>query len=256
MVEASTNVSAEKKQRSDNTTCGSTRTQDAISTCSQANFTRMSCCLAWLLRHGAKQQSLTMDSEGYVLLADVLHWLQTTSERRIQRHAIPASWWTAENIRRVVKQDAKQRYRVTFRGSPLAEMIRAEQGHSIALNDIAMLKPITLANCSEHYPATVVHGTTAKKWIKIQQSGYLFAGTRQHIHFAKDATEAAGLRRTSTVLLYVDLLSAVRAGYLFFESGNHVILCSGRPLPPASDTEKPVWDTKTTRLSSGNAFYF
>ena len=137
---------------------------------------------------------------------------------------------------------------------PSFYLIRANQGHSLASVETEdLLTPITLENA----PEMIVHGTTAKAWNLILQSGGLKPMGRNHVHFAsgipaglgndahegavgqlgdtasKDAGTASGavisgMRNTSNILIYIDLSKAMNEGGLkFWRSENGVILCAG-----------------------------
>ncbi|KAK4889007.1 hypothetical protein LTR28_002834, partial [Elasticomyces elasticus] len=137
---------------------------------------------------------------------------------------------------------------------PSDYLIRANQGHSLAVASESLLTPITAANM----PATVVHGTVHGAWHLILASGGLKRMGRNHVHFAAglppnfktllpaaaadddgdddDQTAApsratvpviSGMRSSSTLLIYLDLPKAMAAGLAFSVSENGVILCEG-----------------------------
>lgn len=120
-------------------------------------------------------------------------------------------------------------------------LIRANQGHSIKVDAEHLLTPITLD--AANVPETVVHGTDEPAWRLILKSGGLRRMGRNHIHFAtglpagflsQDAAAAAeappvisGMRKSSTVLIYLDIQAALDAGIKFFLSENGVVLTEG-----------------------------
>ncbi|KAK4988413.1 tRNA 2'-phosphotransferase [Elasticomyces elasticus] len=138
---------------------------------------------------------------------------------------------------------------------PSDYLIRANQGHSLAVASESLLTPITATNM----PATVVHGTVHGAWHLILASGGLKRMGRNHVHFAAglppnfktllpaaatadddvdddDQTAAqsratvsviSGMRASSTLLIYLDLPKAMAAGLAFGVSENGVILCEG-----------------------------
>lgn len=129
---------------------------------------------------------------------------------------------------------------------PQDYLIRANQGHSVAIASQDLLSPLTEANI----PETVVHGTTHGAWLLIAATGGLKRMDRVHIHFASGlpaglrpvressddqttATTAAaapvisGMRNSSTVLVYLDVRKAMAAGIAFWTSENGVILSEG-----------------------------
>jgi 2'-phosphotransferase len=128
---------------------------------------------------------------------------------------------------------------------PADYLIRANQGHSIKVDTEGLLTPITQE--AGNIPDTVVHGTDERAWNLIIKGGGLRRMTRNHIHFASglpagfkplEATagtaeekEAApvisGMRMSSTVLIYADIVAALAAGIKFYVSENGVILSEG-----------------------------
>lgn len=136
---------------------------------------------------------------------------------------------------------------------PTDFLIRANQGHSLAVDSEDLLELITLENA----PALCVHGTTHSAWPLILESGGLKRMTRTHVHFAsglpkgmsmlpddenevgkedsdagssiqaKDAPVISGMRSTSSILVYIDVSSALSSGLEFFRSENGVLLCAG-----------------------------
>lgn len=131
------------------------------------------------------------------------------------------------------------------RDDPANYLIRANQGHSIKIAEDGLLEPITLD--SDDLPDTVVHGTTFKAWPLIVRSGGLKTMGRTHVHFAsglpagfksldddshdrKDKHKEpviSGMRSTSSILVYLDLEKALKAGLKFWRSQNGVILSDG-----------------------------
>lgn len=123
-------------------------------------------------------------------------------------------------------------------------LIRANQGHSINVDEDGLLEPITLES---EVPSTVVHGTTAKAWPLIMSTGGLKKMTRNHVHFApglpsgfKSRTEAlsngdemrkepaiSGMRNSSNILIFIDVRQALESGIKFWRSANGVILSNG-----------------------------
>jgi 2'-phosphotransferase len=163
--------------------------------------------------------------------------------------------------------------------NPADYLVRANQGHSIAVDSAALLTPVDAANA----PRICVHGTNDKAWRAIWESGGLRRMGRNHIHFAQglpkgfkeveagveapspsevqpvkelgpeevaDADAAAadmatltvaegeagaseakdvisGMRNSSTILVYVDVVKAMGMGIKFWVSDNGVVLSEG-----------------------------
>ncbi len=171
---------------------------------------------------------------------------------------------TLPEIRDIVADNEKQRFKLiplseapgsdgveagsstasTGSTDPSQWLIRANQGHSIKVDEDGLLEPITL---DSELPTTVVHGTTSKTWPLILSSGGLKKMSRNHIHFAsglpagfKTLAEASdttdeikkepvisGMRNTSSVLIFVDIRQALEGGIKFWRSANGVILSDG-----------------------------
>lgn len=127
---------------------------------------------------------------------------------------------------------------------PADYLIRANQGHSIKVDAEGLLTPITEE--AGNVPEVVVHGTDEPAWKLILKSGGLRKMGRNHIHFAaglpkgfkiQDSTASAeekeaqpvisGMRKSSTILVYIDIKKAMEAGIKFFVSENGVILTEG-----------------------------
>lgn len=140
---------------------------------------------------------------------------------------------------------------------PANYLIRANQGHSLRVEDEGLLTPLN-ADDPTSLPEMVVHGTTWQAWPLILKTGGLRRMTRNHIHFASGLPEGfvpldddeesqnggetaeenagprarkdpviSGMRKTSTVLIYLDLPAALAAGLKFGKSENGVILTDG-----------------------------
>ena len=210
--------------------------------------------LSWLLRHGAAEEGLQLDANGYLNVQDVL------SNRKIRGLKV-----SMDELGQLVADNDKQRFTmrpvvaakdsetgenadveaITADSKPSDWLIRANQGHSIKVEDDGLLTPIT----TENMPLSAVHGTTHAAWPLIVASGGLKAMTRNHVHFASglpagftsiaakdqdgDATTTttapviSGMRKSSTVLVFLDLPKAIAAGLKFWFSDNGVILSEG-----------------------------
>ena len=205
--------------------------------------------IAWLLRHGAEKEGLTLGEGGFINAQDVLN------NRNLRSLKV-----TFEEMRQLVADNDKQRFTLvpasevatdTANGemnshtpapsdNPKDWLIRANQGHSLKVESEGLLQPIT----ENEIPETAVHGTTHASWPLIVQSGGLKVMGRNHIHLAsglpagfqsvveldKDTVAApviSGMRKSSTVLIYLDLRRAMETGLQFWRSDNGVILTEG-----------------------------
>jgi 2'-phosphotransferase len=128
---------------------------------------------------------------------------------------------------------------------PADYLIRANQGHSIKVDSEGLLTPITEE--AGNVPDTVIHGTDGSAWRLILKGGGLRSMGRNHIHFASglpagfkplvsstgstEEKEAApvisGMRKNSSILIYIDIHAALAAGIKFHISENGVILTEG-----------------------------
>ncbi|KAK8219516.1 phosphotransferase KptA/Tpt1 [Phyllosticta paracitricarpa] len=203
-----------------------------------------------ILRHAAAEEGLTLGPGGYVSVKELL-------ESRTLR-SMKVSF---DEIRSIVASNEKQRFNLipaSFDASPDSNdpssfLIRANQGHSVEVDNSGLLEPLTLDNESE-WPSMVVHGTTAAAWSSILASGGLKKMNRNHIHFAAglpagfstlESSESdssaqnisnvdsnppviSGMRNSSTILIYVDFRRALAAGIPFHRSANNVILSEGQ----------------------------
>lgn len=199
--------------------------------------TQVSKKMAWLLRHGAEEEGLQFLEGGFLNLSDVL------ANRKFKSMKV-----TFTEIKEVVAADEKQRYSMVSKpeadatsDKPADFLLRANQGHSVKIEDEGLLKPVT----KENMPASAVHGTTHAAWGLIVASGGLKAMGRNHVHFAsglpagfksvvedgESAGDAApvisGMRKTSTILIFLDLAKAMDAGLVFGMSDNGVVLTEG-----------------------------
>lgn len=171
---------------------------------------------------------------------------------------------TFPELREVVANNDKQRYSMILASAldgtdtaqppqenpesdkPSDYLIRANQGHSIKVDTDGLLTPITQE--AGNIPETVIHGTDEPAWNLILKSGGLRRMGRNHIHFAsglpagfkplapstdsaEDHKESApvisGMRKNSSILIYIDIEAALAAGIKFFVSENGVILSEG-----------------------------
>jgi 2'-phosphotransferase len=199
--------------------------------------TQVSKKMSWLLRHGAEEEGLQFLEGGFLNLSDVL------ANRKFKSMKT-----TFAEIKDVVAADEKQRYSMVPKpgadatsDKPTDFLIRANQGHSVKMESEGLLTPVT----KDNMPASAVHGTTHGAWSLIVTSGGLKTMGRNHVHFAsglpagfksvaedgESADNAApvisGMRKTSTILVFLDLAKAMDAGLVFGMSDNGVVLTEG-----------------------------
>ncbi|KAI0179979.1 KptA family-domain-containing protein [Hypoxylon sp. FL1284] len=200
--------------------------------------------LSSLLRHQADNAGIKLDGEGYAPLDKVMQWQRIRSLNA-----------TFEEIRQAVADNAKQRFAMKPKDpaaadndneDPAAWLIRANQGHSIAVADEALHTPITLE--AGNVPDVVVHGTYFAFWPAIEAAGGLKKMARQHVHFGTgllpedgeesrdgDSTREAvvsGMRSDAELLVFADVARSLRdgesnGGLRWWLSANGVVLTDG-----------------------------
>jgi 2'-phosphotransferase len=149
---------------------------------------------------------------------------------------------TFEDIKLAVSDNAKQRFSMKPNPAlsippnlaseePSDWVIRANQGHSIAIESSALLVPITVE--AGNVPNIVVHGTYFGFYQPILESGGLKRGSRNHIHFSTGLPEdkqgvISGMRSDAEILIYVDIEKSLKeGGVLWWLSENGVVLTEG-----------------------------
>ncbi|KAG9244873.1 KptA family-domain-containing protein [Calycina marina] len=194
----------------------------------QGREVQVSKALSKLLRHHAEKEGLQLDDGGFARLDQVMQWPRLKS-----LHV------TFDDIKTVVVDNAKQRF--SMKPSPSLStpdlsstnaadwIIRANQGHSIAIDASSLLTPVTL----DTLPETVIHGTYFAFWEAIVESGGLKRMTRNHIHFSTGLPEGkediiSGMRKDAEILIYVDIKRSLEEGGVkWWKSENGVVLTDG-----------------------------
>jgi 2'-phosphotransferase len=148
---------------------------------------------------------------------------------------------TFADIKTAVTDNAKQRFSMkpnpALKSTPDPNseepsdwVIRANQGHSIAIESAALLVPITLE--AGNVPDIVLHGTYYAFYQPIIETGGLKKMTRNHIHFSTGLPEdkqgvISGMRSDAELLIYVDIRKSLEDGVLWWISENGVVLTEG-----------------------------
>lgn len=164
--------------------------------------------LSLVLRHRPDLIGLTLDSEGWTSIEDLL--------ARAAQHGTPISRIELDDI---VATSDKKRFAISDDGL----RIRANQGHSIDVD--LKLAPLTP-------PDLLYHGTVDKFIDSIRCKG-LIKGQRHHVHLSADlaTAELVGQRRGKPVILTVLAGEMAKTGMAFFRSENGVWLTDH--VPPA-----------------------
>ncbi|UWQ77744.1 RNA 2'-phosphotransferase [Leisingera sp. S132] len=159
--------------------------------------------LSYILRHNPGALGLNMDWQGWVGVDAIL-----------TKAAPPV---TRRQIEEVVRTSSKQRFSL----SPDGLKIRANQGHSLAVD-------LGLTPCRP--PATLFHGTAERSLPAVLCEG-LKPMQRQHVHLSPDAETArsVGMRHGTPAVLSIDAARMAAEGHEFLLSANGVWLCPAVP---------------------------
>ncbi|KAI9027654.1 phosphotransferase KptA/Tpt1 [Phycomyces nitens] len=183
-------------------------TLDPSDSIDRRRITRISKLLSSLLRHNAVKAKLNIRSDGYLAVSELLTYPKLKDV-------------TMEEIEFVVRDNDKQRFHLLFQDDQW--WIRANQGHSLELKDIALDRILDP-------PPVVIHGTKRSCWDLIKTTGLKTMG-RQHIHFAPGLPGEgvkSGVRLSSEIFIYIDASKAMADGIVFYRSQNDVILSQGK----------------------------
>jgi hypothetical protein len=161
---------------------------------------QLSKTLAYILRHGAEKEQLTMRSDGYIRVDAVLR------RPRVQKVAMDASGRAPSlaDVQAIVDTSEKKRYELA-QGSEAAPnepgecwWVRAVQGHSLENVTELSHTPLDASNVGEHLEThggacLAIHGTDEAAWDAIHASGALKRMGRNHVHLAKGLPGASGV---------------------------------------------------------------
>lgn len=170
------------------------------------DLVRLSKRMSWALRHSPRDAGITLDDGGWVPVVDLLAALDMS---RADMDAVVAG---NDKRRFAVEVDATGR-----------EMIRASQGHSVAVD---------LGLPPADPPEVLYHGTDAANLASIEVEG-LRRGTRQHVHLSVDVATATAVGRrrrpASVAILAIAAAEMAAAGHTFYLSANGVWLTDAVP---------------------------
>ncbi len=162
--------------------------------------------LSFWLRHAPEKGGLTLDTAGWAPVGSVL--------AALRREGLDDD---RETLDRVIAESDKQRFEL----SPDGSMIRARQGHSVAVDlDWPVAEP----------PEHLFHGTVERFLLQILAEG-LKPMARHHVHLSPDIETASrvGARRGDPMILRIAAGAMARAGHVFRLSSNGVWLADGVP---------------------------
>lgn len=178
------------------------------------DLTKTSKFIALILRHKPDAANLTLDTEGWTPVKDLLVGLAANGHK-ISR----------DDLETLVSNDTKGRY--SF--SADSTKIRANQGHST--QDVEL----SFEECVP--PDVLYHGTVAANLDPIMSKG-LLKMKRHHVHLSSDTDTAktVGGRRGKPVVLTIDTKTMHADGYVFYKSANGVWLTDHVPSKYFSET--------------------
>ena len=162
--------------------------------------------LSYVLRHRPDAVGITLDTNGWVSVEDLL-----TACAKIGKDISKAA------LEEIVRTSPKRRFALSDDGT----RVRANQGHSVTVD---------LGLSPQTPPQVLYHGTVDKSLASILSEG-LKKMSRHHVHLSCDRTTATavGGRRGTPVILEIDAGRMHRDGYVFYKSENNVWLTDEVP---------------------------
>ncbi len=162
--------------------------------------------ISWLLRHGATEAGLSMDTAGWVPIEQVLQHL------RICRADLDV----------IVRDNNKARFEID------EAQIRACQGHSLRTTPVT-LEGLEATWCRYEGTARIWHGTGLAALEGIHAQGIL-PSARTHVHLAASTSSTVGKRFKVQVLLAVSVQRMHDAGLGLWSAPNGVVLARRVPV--------------------------
>lgn len=171
------------------------------------NITKTSKFLSYVLRHKPEAIAITLDSEGWVNVDNLISQANKHGESL-----------TRELIEEVVKTNDKKRFKISDDG--LA--IRASQGHSTQQVDV---------NHTEQTPPEFLYHGTATRFIDSIKKQGLIAGDRHYVHLSVNEQTAisVGQRHGKPVVIKIQALLMSQQGFTFYLADNGVWLTQSVP---------------------------
>jgi putative RNA 2'-phosphotransferase len=170
---------------------------------------RLGRTLAGILRHFPERFDLNMDDQGFVDLRELVNAIRNSNNRM--------HWLRPHHIVALVETDGKGRYQIFH------DAVRATYGHSI---------PLELRLPTDDIPATLFYPATPEEAELILEMG-LMPTDRKMVHLSltyDDAHSAGSVRVEDPVILAIDTVATVEAGFEIGRAGKTVFLC--RQVPP------------------------
>src|SRR6201993_1922440 len=162
--------------------------------------------LSFVLRHRPDSIGISLDSQGWVLVDDL-----------IAKSQAAGTHFTREDLLHVVETSDKNRFSL----SADTRMIRAAQGHSVTV-DLGL---------TPQEPPPILYNGTATRFVASSLAEGLKPKSRQQVHLSPDETTAqrVGQRHGKATILKVDALTMHRQGFKFFLADNGVWLTDQVP---------------------------
>lgn len=172
----------------------------------QSDAAKISKFLSFILRHKPEVIGLKLDAHGWASVDEL-----------IARSRAAGTWFTRENLLRIVEISDKRRFSISADESH----IRAAQGHSIS---------VELGLSPQEPPPLLYHGTATRFIESILREG-LKPQARQQVHLSIDEATArhVGQRHGKAAILTVDALRMYVKGFKFYLADNGVWLTDQVP---------------------------
>lgn len=192
-------------------------TEDRRQVISKRALERAARFVVWALRHQPDDAGITVDREGFTLVADLVRSAKSF------KHSI-----NAELLEEIVAADSKQR--LEYSSNWLK--IRAAQGHSFEVD---------LSAHRATPPDVLYHGTATHVIDVIRRDG-LLPRRRQYVHLSLDVATATqvGGRHGTPVIIPIKAGELALQGAVFMKASNGVWLVASVP-PSAIDWTNLVW---------------
>lgn len=158
--------------------------------------------IAYILRHGATQENVEIDKEGWVSVEALIAKAQEEGYN-----------CNIEDVRHVVETNSKKR----FQFNEGETFIRAVQGHSSDAVNISFAETVP--------PDVLFHGT-ATQFLESIMSGGIKKMNRQYVHLSSniDTAHSVGQRHGKVIILNIDAARMHKEGIKFYLSENGVWL--------------------------------
>ena len=169
--------------------------------------TTISKFMSLVLRHNPNAAELTLDSNGWANVDDLLKGISVRKNTKV----------TFGELEEIVATNNKKR----FQFSDDFTKIRAVQGHSVSV-DVELTEAVP--------PAVLYHGTASKNLQSIYSKG-LHPRSRLHVHLSAEIETAVqvGKRHGNPVVLEIDTAKMRKDGYKFYLADNGVWLADSVP---------------------------